>query len=93
MSTSEQIRIVTQELEGQSLSALVAGFSFAAAMSWMDVSRWVISRVIKGSRNTGIQYTLTALMTTLLSVLVYLVVSTLSKRVKRPERPIYAISR
>ena len=36
------VNLVSQELETQSLNAIVAGFSFAAAMSWMDLVRWFI---------------------------------------------------
>lgn len=86
-------RDVAAQLESQALNSIVQGFSFAAAMSWMDVSRWAISRVVKGSKNTGLQYTLTATMTSLLSILVYLVVSALSKKVVKPTTPVYAITR
>jgi hypothetical protein len=86
-------RDVAGRLEGQALNSIVQGFSFAAAMSWMDVSRWAISRVVKGSKNSGLQYTLTATMTSLLSILVYLIVSAVSKRVIKPTAPLYAITR
>ena len=69
------VNLVTQELETQSLNAIVAGFSFAAAMSWMDLVRWIIQQVIKVPKNGGTQYTLTAILTTLLSIAVYMVVS------------------
>ena len=60
------VNLVTQELETQSLNAIVAGFSFAAAMSWMDVVRWTISQVIKVPKNGGAQYALTAVLTAVL---------------------------
>jgi energy-converting hydrogenase Eha subunit H len=66
------VNLVSQELETQSLNAIVAGFSFAAAMSWMDLVRW---------------------FTTLLSIAVYLVISTISTRVSKPAQPVYAITR
>ena len=47
------VNLVTQELETQSLNAIVAGFSFAAAMSWMDLVRWVIQQLIKVPKNGG----------------------------------------
>jgi hypothetical protein len=50
------VNLVTQELETQSLNAIVAGFSFAAAMSWMDFVRWFIQQVIKVPKNGGTQY-------------------------------------
>jgi len=87
------VNLVTQELETQSLNAIVAGFSFAAAMSWMDLVRWVISQVVKVPKNGGTQYTLTAILTTLLSIAVYMIVSRVSTRVSKPAQPVYAITR
>ena len=87
------VNLVSQELETQSLNAIVAGFSFAAAMSWMDLVRWFIQQVIKVPKNGGAQYTLTALLTTLLSIAVFLVISTISTRVSKPAQPVYAITR
>ena len=47
------VNLVTQELETQSLNAIVAGFSFAAALSWMDLVRWIIGQLIKVPKNGG----------------------------------------
>ena len=94
MSTAaETITLVSQELESQSLNAVVAGFSFAAALSWMDLVRWLVNQVVKVSKNGGMNYTLTALFTTLLSIVVYLAVSRLSTRVQKPAQPLYAVTR
>lgn len=87
------VNLVSQELETQSLNAIVAGFSFAAAMSWMDLVRWFIQQVIKVPKNGGSQYALTAILTTLLSIAVYLVISTISTRVSKPAKPVYAVTR
>jgi hypothetical protein len=87
------VNLVTQELETQSLNAIVAGFSFAAAMSWMDLVRWVISQVVKVPKNGGTQYTLTAILTTLLSIAVYMIVSRVSTRVSKPAQPVFAVTR
>ena len=87
------VNLVSQELETQSLNAIVAGFSFAAAMSWMDLVRWFIQQVIKVPKNGGTQYALTAILTTLLSIAVFLVISTISTRVSKPAQPVYAITR
>jgi len=89
----ETVNLVSQELSSQTLNSIVAGFSFAAAMSWMDFVRWSITQVIKVPRNGGRQYVLTAFLTTLLSVVVYLAVSTVSRRVSKPAQPVYAITR
>ena len=89
----ETVNLVTQELETQSLNAIVAGFSFAAAMSWMDFIRWVITQIVKTPKNGGSQYALTALLTSLISVIVFMVVSRINGKVKKPAQPVYAITR
>jgi len=94
MSTAaETVTLVTRELETQSLNAIVAGFSFAAALSWMDLVRWLVNQIVKVNKNGGMNYTLTALLTTLLSIVVYIVVSRLSTRVQKPGQPIFAVTR
>jgi|SRR5210317_1539546 hypothetical protein len=89
----DTVTLVAAELETQSLNSVVAGFSFAAAMSWMDFVRWVITQVVKVPKNGGSQYALTALFTTLLSVIVYKVVSMVSTRVSKPAQPVFAVTR
>ena len=84
---------VARELEGQSLNAIVAGFSFAAALSWVDLVRWVVNQVVKVNKNGGMNYTLTAVMTTLLSIVVYLITSRLSTKVNKPTQPIFAVTK
>ena len=55
MSTAalQTVTLVTQELQTQTLNSIVGGFSFAAAMSWMDFVRWTITQVIKVPKNGG----------------------------------------
>lgn len=84
---------VASEFEAQSLNALVAGFSFAAALSWMDLVRWTIHQVVKVQKNSGLNYALTAVITTLLSIVVYMLLSRMSQRVVKPQAPIYAVTR
>jgi|TARA_Y100000389_G_scaffold188272_1_gene210648 di/tricarboxylate transporter len=93
MSAAETVTLISQELESQSLNAVVAGFSFAAALSWMDLVRWLVNQVVKVNKNGGMNYTLTALFTTLLSIVVYLSISRVSTRVNRPSQPLYAVTR
>ncbi|QOR60608.1 hypothetical protein [Bathycoccus sp. RCC716 virus 3] len=92
-AAQETITLVASELEAQSLNAIVAGFSFAAALSWMDLVRWLVNQVVKVNKNGGMNYTLTALLTTLLSIVVFIVISRLSKKVKKPGQPIFAVTR
>jgi di/tricarboxylate transporter len=87
------VDIVTQELQTQTLNSIVGGFSFAAAMSWMDFIRWLITQVVKVPKNGGVQYALTAVLTTLLSVVVYMIISNINGRVKKPAQPVFAITR
>ena len=90
---SEQFTQVATEFEAQSLNAVVAGFSFAAALSWMDLVRWMTHQIVKVQKNSGLNYTITAVVTTLLSIIVYMLLSRASKRVVKPVAPIYAVSR
>lgn len=82
---------VAKQLESQSLTALTQGFFFAAALSWMDVARSVIGQFIKGNKNGPVPLTLTALATTLLSIVVFIIISTVSPKVSRPAQPTYAV--
>ena len=92
-AASEVLASISRELETQSLNAVVAGFSFAAALSWMDLVRWGIHQIVRVQKNGGLNYALTALFTTLLSVLVFMLISRVSTRVKKPASPIFAITR
>ena len=92
-AASEVLASISRELETQSLNAVVAGFSFAAALSLMDLVRWGIHQVVRVQKNGGLNYALTALFTTLLSVLVFMLISRVSTRVKKPASPVFAITR
>ena len=93
MSTQEVVKSVASELEIQSLNAIVGGFAFAAALSWMDLVRFLVQLIVRVKNNCGAHYALTAVLTTLLSIAVFMVVKTINKRVKTPEQPIYAVTR
>ena len=85
---------IAQDVQAQSISSMVGGFSFAAAIAWMDVVRWVIASLIKTQKNGGTYYLITALMTTLLAVLVFTVLNLLTKEeLKRPDQPVFAVTR
>ena len=87
------VDLVTQELQSQTLNSIVGVFSFAAAMAWMDFVRWIITQVVKVPKNGGSQYALTALMTTLLSIIVYMIISRINGKVKKPAQPVFAVTR
>lgn len=87
----ESFDMLSKQLESQSLNALTSGFFFAAALAWMDVSRSVIGQFVKGNKNGALSLTLTALATTLLSIVVFMIISSISPRVTRPTGPVYAV--
>ena len=94
MSTAQEVvKTVASELEVQSLNAVVGGFAFAAALSWMDLVRFLVQAIIRVKNNGGAHYALTALLTTVLSIAVFLVVRAVNKDIKRPAQPIYAVTR
>ena len=94
MSTvTKTVNLVTQELQTQTLNSIVGGFSFAAAMSWMDLVRWIITQIVKVPKNSGSQYALTAILTTLISIIVFMIISRINGRVKKPAQPVFAITR
>lgn len=86
---------VALQLESQSLNSIVAGFSFAAAVAWMDAVRYMISQVVQVSKNGGQYYVLSAIFTTLLSILVYLSIKALvtNVQIKEPGQVTYAVTR
>lgn len=76
---------VAAQLQTQSLNSVVAGFAFASAIAWMDVVRWFISQIVQVSKNGGQYYVLSALFTTLLSIIVFMLIKKFSKvEVKEP---------
>jgi hypothetical protein len=82
---------IGKSLETEGLNALVTGFSFAAAIAWMDVVRAIIGRVISVSKNGVTNATMVAVLTTLLSVIVFMLLSRVSKAVKKPQSPVYTV--
>ena len=92
-SAQEVVKTVASELEVQSLNAIVGGFAFAAALSWMDLVRFLVQAIVRVKNNGGAHYALTALLTTVLSIAVFLIVRALNKDIKRPAQAIYAVTR
>lgn len=91
MSVNNLASLLTA-VESQSLNSVVTGFSFAAAIAWMDVVRWIIANVIKVNKSSGAFPLLAAFATTLLAVVVYVVLKFLQPNVvKEPQQPVYAI--
>jgi len=84
---------IASQVENQALNSIVAGFSFASAIAYMDLVRWALSTLIKVNKNGGQYYLMTALLTTLLSIVVFMVIRRFLKPdIKAPGAPIYAVS-
>lgn len=85
---------VATQVESQALNSVVAGFSFAAAVAWMDVVRFLISALVQVNKNNPNYYVLSALFTTVLAVLVYVVVKNVARNVTiaQPSQ-VYAVTR
>ena len=91
--TQQIVTNTARAVEEQSLNTVVSGFSFAAAIAWMDVVRAMVSNIVPTSKNGVLKASLTAVLTTLLSVVVYMILSRMSKRVVRPSPPMFAVTR
>jgi hypothetical protein len=85
---------IALQLETQSVNSIIAGFSFASAIAWMDVVRWAISQIVQVSKNGGQYYFLSAIFTTLLSVVVFMLAKAFIKNVEVKEAQVaYAVTR
>jgi hypothetical protein len=91
---ASQVLSVATMVESQALNAIVAGFSFASAVAWMDVIRWVITQMISLRQNGGSYYVLTALATTVLAVIVFMIIKAVAINVEinQPSQ-VYAVTR
>ena len=88
----DTVATISSQFESQSLNAVVAGFSFASAIAWMEAVRWLLSNVIKTPKSGAAYVFLTAVLTTLLSIVVYLLLSRVSNKVSPPGQPVYAVT-
>ena len=85
---------IATQVESQALNSVVAGFSFAAAVAWMDVVRFLISVLVQVNKNNPNYYVLSALFTTVLAVLVNVIVKRVARNVTiaQPSQ-VYAVTR
>ena len=79
--------------ESMSLNSIVGAFSFASAIAWKDVVRWIISNLVKVPKSSGLFTALAAVLTTLLSIVMYLLLSRVSSKVREPNQTVYAVTR
>ena len=83
---------VASQFTTQTGNFVVAGFSFGAAIAWMDLVRYIIAQVVSVPKNGGTYYLLTAIFTTLLSIVVFLIMNR-TLGTKQPAQPIFAVTR
>ena len=86
---------IALQLEAQSVNSIIAGFSFASAIAWMDVVRWAISQIVQVNKNGGQYYLLSAIFTTLLAIIVFMLAKAFIKNVEVKEsgQTMYAVTR
>ena len=68
---------IVSSAAGTFAPSVSAGFFFATAIAWMDVIRWTISQLVNVSKNGGGYYLMSAIFTTLLSVIVLMILARL----------------
>jgi hypothetical protein len=81
-------------IEAQGLNSLVGGFSFASALAWYGVVQAVIAKYVK--QGPGIQaHLLAALLTTLLSIFVFILLKRFvtNVEIKEPGQTMFAVTR
>lgn len=91
MSTKDVAQQFIGQFEEQALTSIVGGFSFASAVAWMDFVRYFNSRLVKVEKNGAQYYLLTALVTTVIGILVYMTIKRLKPSIKRGQ-PVYAVT-
>ena len=83
---------VANLFEDQALTSIVGGFSFASAIAWMDLVRFVNSRIIRLDKSGGKYYLLTAVITTIMAIVVFLIIKHMKPNFKKPQQPVYAVT-
>ena len=82
------------EIESFALNAIVGSLAFTASLSWLDFVRAMVSAVINVPRNTNSFFLITALLTTLLSVLAYMLIKFAARNVTiQKTQPLFAVTR
>jgi hypothetical protein len=82
------------EVESFALNAIVGSLAFTASLSWLDFVRAMVASLIQVPRNTNSFFLITALLTTLLSVLAFMLIKFAARNVtiQKPSA-VYAITK
>lgn len=82
------------EVESFALNAIVGSLFFTASLSWLDFVRSLVSALIQVPRSTNSFFLVTALLTTLLAVVAYMVVKFAARNVTiQKAQPVFAVTR
>ena len=82
------------EVESFALNAIVGSLAFTASLSWLDFVRAIVASLIQVPRNTNSFFLITALLTTLLSVLAFMLIKFTARNVTiQKTQPIFAVTR
>jgi hypothetical protein len=68
---------IVSSAAGTFAPSVSAGFFFATAIAWMDVIRYSISQLVNVNKNGGSYYWMSAIFTTLLSIIVLMILQRL----------------
>jgi hypothetical protein len=81
-------------IEAQGVNSLLNGFSFASALAWFAVVQAIVQKYVKSSADIK-GYTVAALLTTLLSIIVFMLAKKFitNVEIKEPGQPLFAVTR
>ena len=82
------------EVESFALNAIVGSLALTASLSWLDFVRSIVAMLVKVPKDTTQFFLVTALLTTLLSVVVYMLIKMTARNVviNKPGQ-VYAVTR
>jgi hypothetical protein len=82
------------EVESFALNAIVGSLFFTASLSILDLVRFWVSMLIQVPKNTGSFFLITALLTTLLAVLGFMLIKFAARNVTiQKPTAVYAVTR
>jgi len=82
------------EVESFALNAIVGSLALTASLSWLDFVRAIVAMLVKVPKDTTQFFLVTALLTTLLSVVAYMIIKATARNVviNKPGQ-VYAVTR
>ena len=89
---NRDIKKIPADAANDTVNFIVAGFSFASALAWMDVVRWIINSFVNVKSNSGLHYVGTAVLTTLLTVVIFVILTKSGLKYTKIQ-PVYAVTR